>query len=251
MSETIPKLGAILKHMGVILNSCSKIIQICRAQRDCYLCSSPTLSGDSGLCSFCLSFLPAPLYTCARCGLALPAPLPACGGCLTQEWPIKETIALGAYEWPLREWIVAFKHQQHLHLGRLMGEALSLRLQKAGASADFLVPMPLHLDRLKFRGFNQASELARVISKQLKIPIAWDWAIRAQATPSQADLSKEARRKNVRSAFKATVPRGARIAIIDDVVTTGSTCLALANTLLEAGAAEVKVWCVARVQIKT
>ena len=247
MSSTVLNWRAILKHTQGIVNSCSDFAQRL-LQRKCYLCDFPIADGYCGLCAICIDLLPAPLHACIRCGTSLPQSLPACGYCLTQDWPIKELIAAGSYVWPLKEWIIALKHHQQLPLGRLMGECLSVRLQERAATADYLIPMPLHLERLKTRGFNQASEIARVVSKNLHIPIAWDWVVRSKETKSQAELNAADRRQNMRSAFTAKSLSGARIAIIDDVVTTGATSVALAETLLKAGAKEVSVWCIARVQ---
>lgn len=240
---------SLLKHgQGVVQSGLHLVTKLLR--RKCYLCDFIVLDSYSGICPICFTLLPIPQYPCIRCGTALPQPLEACGYCLSQAWPITELIAAGSYAWPLKGWILNLKHHQQLADGRLMAECLSVRLQQCGATADYLIPMPLHLDRLKERGFNQASEIARVVSRNLHIPTQWHWAVRQKATKSQADLKAIDRRQNMRNAFIATVSPGATLAIIDDVVTTGSSSIALAETLLKAGAKEVKVWCVARVQKK-
>ena len=247
MLDTVRNWRAILKHNQTVLNKCIFFVQKF-FPRTCCLCNSTDSMPDCGLCATCFALLDAPLCVCVRCGTALPQSLPACGFCLTRNWPIKELIAAGTYSWPLKEWVIALKHHQNLPLGRLMGECLSVRLKQRMATADYLIPMPLHLARLKSRGFNQASEIARVVSKKLQIPIAWDWAIRQKETLSQAELNATERRQNMHSAFAAKNISGAHVAIIDDVVTTGATSVALGETLLKAGAKEVSVWCVARVQ---
>ena len=114
---------------------------------------------------------------------------------------------------------------------------------------DLLVPVPLHPERERERGFNQALLLARRLGQAWNVPLGADALVRTRATTSQAELSAEARRANVRGAF--TLRRPARVAarhvaLVDDVLTTGSTAAACAQSLLDGGAASVGVLTVAR-----
>jgi ComF family protein len=112
---------------------------------------------------------------------------------------------------------------------------------------DVLLPVPLHRQRLRQRGFNQALELARPVSRRLCIPLDPWLAVRNKATIPQASLSPKDRYRNVRDAFQVKKDvSGLKIAIIDDVMTTGHTANALANTLKKAGAREISVWVFAR-----
>jgi ComF family protein len=110
-----------------------------------------------------------------------------------------------------------------------------------------LLPVPLHPSRLSERGFNQSLEIARWSARRLCLPLAPGLAVRVRATAPQAGLSSGDRRANLRDAFLAgTAVRGLNIGLVDDVVTTGSTVTALSAALLDAGAASVSVFCVAR-----
>jgi ComF family protein len=150
-----------------------------------------------------------------------------------------------AWAFPIDALITRFKYGGALHygalLGRLLGEAC------LGSRPDGLVPVPLHRARLAERGFNQAHELARPVERALGVPILPDLCTRPVAAPAQAGLGARQRYRNLDGAFTVTrEARGLRLAIIDDVLTTGSTVRALASALLDGGARSVEVWAVAR-----
>lgn len=111
---------------------------------------------------------------------------------------------------------------------------------------DLIIPMPLHRKRLQERGFNQALEIAKPVSRALKIPI--DQAvIRSKATLPQSTLHADERKRNMAKAFTTTRSyAGLHVAVIDDVMTTGHTVTALAQLLIRHGAARVDIWCCAR-----
>ena len=111
---------------------------------------------------------------------------------------------------------------------------------------DQLIPVPLHPTRIRERGFNQATELARPIAKRLNIPLNLSVVQRRVATPPQSDLTRQERLKNIRNVFNVVKPVDGHVVIIDDVMTTGSTVEELAKTLLRAGAEQVDVWVCAR-----
>lgn len=111
---------------------------------------------------------------------------------------------------------------------------------------DAVVPVPLHRSRLRGRGYNQSLELARPLAKRMQVPLNLGIE-RVRATPPQTAISRAERRRNVRGAFAATADfSGLRIAVIDDVMTSGATVDAVAQCLRKAGAARVEVWVVAR-----
>jgi len=141
--------------------------------------------------------------------------------------------------------IHAMKFHRDLVAARGLGEVLAEAV--AEQSADALIPVPLHRQRLAERGFNQALELARPVTKATGAALWPHHAVRQRATAAQSGLDARARQANIQGAFRIRRPvAGARIAIVDDVVTTGGTTGELARALLEAGAATVTVWAVAR-----
>jgi ComF family protein len=144
--------------------------------------------------------------------------------------------------------VQALKFRGHLPTARLLGELLCEHTErKCTSTPDCIVPVPLHPTRLRERGFNQALELARPIARRWRIPILANHVYRARATAPQSQLDLKTRLTNVRGAFVVKRPIHARhVAIVDDVVTTGSTVGELARVLRAAGVEVVQVWSVAR-----
>jgi Predicted amidophosphoribosyltransferases len=115
------------------------------------------------------------------------------------------------------------------------------------ALPEAIVPVPLHISRLRERGFNQAHELARPLARHLGIPLRPGWLERTRRTDAQSDLDAEGRAGNVRGAFVARVPSGIRhVAVVDDVMTTGATLAACTLALKRGGVERVDVWALAR-----
>lgn len=163
--------------------------------------------------------------------------------------PLRRTCAPFAYAWPLDHLVHALKYRRQLATGRVLGTLLAGGLARHGLQhdVDVIVPVPLHPLRHAERGFNQAAELARHVSRSLRLPVADSLAERRRATSPQVGLHLDERRRNLAGAFVATAAAsGLRIALLDDVTTTGRTLQELAAALLEAGAAAVDGWCVAR-----
>lgn len=130
---------------------------------------------------------------------------------------------------------------------RLLGMLLVGHLRQTAELPDLILPVPLHLSRYRQRGFNQAIEIGRTVAKELKIPLDLTSCKRHRDTPHQTQLSAKKRRKNLKNAFSVIKPIHARhIAILDDVMTTGSTAHELAYVLKEASASRVDVWVCAR-----
>lgn len=131
---------------------------------------------------------------------------------------------------------------------RLLGDCLARALVEQGAARpELILPVPLHVSRLRERGYNQALEIARPLAQALNRPIAMRTCERVRATSPQAGLHANARRRNVRGAFQVKRPLRVRhVAIVDDVVTTGQTATELARALRRAGAVRVDLWAVAR-----
>lgn len=146
-------------------------------------------------------------------------------------------VAAGAYAGVLRAMILALKFRGTRNVGRYIGRALATKIVWP---CDAVVPVPLHAQRLRERGYNQAAEIARAIAARARLPLFERALLRVRATQPQSTLDLEQRRENVSGAFCAgpqiDAIRGRRVLLVDDVVTTGATARACAATLDAAGA---------------
>jgi ComF family protein len=188
-----------------------------------------------------------PWLTQAHCPVcALPTPDAAiCGHCLREPPTYKCAQALFNYAFPIDQLIQQLKYQEKLAIAPLFGKLLAEHWQ--GELPDLWLPMPLHSRRLKERGFNQAVEMTRELSRLTGVSMHHNLALRIRDTPPQAGLKREARRKNLRGAFACQSNiADLHIGVVDDVMTTGSTLDALTTTLKQAGAREVSCLVVAR-----
>jgi len=216
--------------------------------QDCLLCAAA--SADGLLCHACAADLPRlPTPACPRC--ALPTPLgEICGRCLAHPPHFDATLAAFRYDFPLDQLVQSFKYGHRLALGAYFGRQLATL--STGLVADLIMPLPLHPERLRQRGFNQALELARPVSRARQWTIDAASCRRTRDTPAQAELPWRERLKNMRNAFHCTTDlRGKRIVLVDDVMTTGASLDECARTLKLHGALEVTVLVVARALPKT
>jgi ComF family protein len=212
----------------------------------CLVCGEH--AGNDDLCPACVRELPWNRCACPRCALPLPAPAPACGHCQRRPPPLTETRAVFRYAPPLDRLLPRLKFHRDLAAGR----ACVLHMAEALAEAprpDALVPLPLHPARLRERGFDQALELARPLARALDLPLLDRALLRVRDTAPQSRLDAPARRRNLRRAFavRPGVTLPAHVALVDDVMTTGATLHAAADTLLRAGVTRVDAWVCARV----
>jgi ComF family protein len=214
----------------------------------CLLCSQRSAS-PRDLCDECAGDLPRNGLCCPRCALPLQTPAPLCGECLDREPPFQITLAPFVYAHPLDQLMMRFKFGHSLAAGRVLSELWLAALRALPLPRpQVLVPVPLHASRLRERGYNQALELARPLARELSIPLRASLLVRHRATSAQTDLDADARRRNVRGAFGVAenAPLPAHVAIVDDVMTTGTTLRECAQTLRRAGVARVDVWALAR-----
>jgi ComF family protein len=218
----------------------------------CILCGHPS-SREQDLCAACLNDLPKIKTGCKRCAVPLPAAatLLTCGHCLQKPPPFDAAHILYLYEPPVTRLILELKFRQALVHARILGELLAWQIQQYGYKTtplpDMIIPIPLHAERLKERGFNQALEIARPMSKILELPIRTDLCQRNKLTAPQATLPAGQRRQNVKQAFAVSGRLDQRhIAVVDDVITTGNTITEFCQALKNHGAAKVDVWCCAR-----
>ncbi|HSS66808.1 MAG TPA: ComF family protein [Gammaproteobacteria bacterium] len=155
------------------------------------------------------------------------------------------------YVEPVATLIHALKFRRRLAVASVLGGLLAAHLESPALEPpQYIVPVPLHPKRQRERGFNQSMEIARPLSARLDVPIAPRLARRTRPTAAQSSLEgRDSRRRNVRGAFCAEIrPTEAvhHVAMVDDVVTTGATVMALARALKRAGVARIDLWCVAR-----
>jgi ComF family protein len=224
----------------------------------CVLCSR-SADREQDLCSACLKDLPIITQSCARCAnkiLFEPSLNEKlyCGSCLKNPPPFSATHALFTYEEPIISLILDLKFKQQLSSARILGELMADKIRGEWYTKkplpDCLLPLPWHRERLKERGFNQALELARPISKALQLTIETQAVERIENTAPQTQLPAEKRKINLKNAFRVDASlRGQTIAILDDVMTTGSTVTALTEALLKAGVKQIEIWCCARARL--
>lgn len=176
-----------------------------------------------------------------------------CGRCQRIRRPVQRLLAAFDYAEPVSALIAALKFNADFCAGQFLAETLLARIRSAYARdgdclPEAIIPVALHAQALRRRGYNQAQELARPLSEALRIPIVNNALLRLRATQDQIGLKLRARRRNVRGAFAVADPPGRHLALLDDVVTTGATVLECARVLKAAGAERIDVWCIARTQ---
>jgi len=209
-------------------------------------CPACGIASAAGFCAACRADLTRVEHPCGRCGL--PLPVAVCPR-QTASWAFDAVVAPLEYVEPLRAYVRDLKFAGRRNLGQALGDLLAeaVRAAPAGRNVDAIVPVPLHRRRFIARGYNQAVEIARPVATSLHTSLYIAGIKRRRATTPQAQLAATARRANVRHAFAVRRNlKGRHIAIVDDVITTGSTVNALARELLLAGARTVQVWAVAR-----
>jgi ComF family protein len=210
---------------------------------------------ETPFCTDCydrISFIRSPV--CTQCGVPFAGEDQKdhlCGDCLTEIPIFSAARAVGHYETTLLNSIHRFKYQGNFGAGRLLGKLMATYEYPAFHIGDFslIIPVPLHLKRLRERGFNQSLILARAVSEKHERPIDFMTLKRQTRTEPQVNLGRSEREANVKGAFQvrdAGGILGERIILVDDVFTTGSTVKECARVLMEAGANEVAILTLAR-----
>jgi ComF family protein len=203
----------------------------------CFVCRG---AARALLCAQCAAELPRlerPL--CPRCALESPGGA-LCGRCLAESPAYDATQAALAYDFPADALVHALKFRGELALAPLLAGLLADKVR--GERVDHVVPVPLSAARLRRRGYNQAVEIARHLGK-----VDIGLCERTRDAPPQMELPYAERQRNVRGAFCCTRTLiGAKVAVVDDVMTTGATLEEMARTLKAAGAVQVVNWVIAR-----
>lgn len=211
----------------------------------CLLCEQPSnLALD--LCSSCYQQLQKNSVSCLRCAKPIKQTEQLCGSCLKTEPYFDAVQAPFLYQDAMRYLISQFKYHNDYKNARTLGLLLAEQLNLQNPP-DCIIPVPLHKTRYRTRSFNQALELAQIVSHYHHIPLNLNTCIRKRNTEQQARLTGKQRIKNVKNAFEILKPlHNQRVVIIDDVMTTGSTVNEIANVVKKAGANYVEVWVCAR-----
>jgi ComF family protein len=223
----------------------------------CHLCRSPVAGGPDviHLCPRCRgTFRPVTSPLCHCCGQPFVSTVledHCCGECTVSPPPFTAARAAYRYEGGMHDLVHRFKYGKRVRLRRPLAQLLAEQLTPfvREAAPDLLVPVPLHLQRLRWRGFNQAVLMGDLLSGWWGIPLCRDALRRRRPTGEQAALDALARVRNVRGAFEVACPgavQGRRILLLDDVYTTGSTAGECARVLRRVGSGEVFVATVAR-----
>jgi len=222
----------------------------------CALCRNPT--ANAALCTPCLGELPWIKNACPRCAKPLMAenrqPM-LCGDCLRAPPVYQTLLAPFEYQSPIDHLVLALKFGNQFTYAQILGNLLAAAVANYYHQSNWpelIIPVPLHPQRLRERGYNQALEIARPLHKKLRIPLGINHCARLIATQPQALIPASERGRNMRHAFSVnSAIKATHVAIVDDVVTTGSTVGELARVLQKAGVKKVDVWCCARTKLNT
>lgn len=217
----------------------------------CLLCCRPG-QPDLDLCAPCEADLPLNAFACSQCAEPLSgdaAVAVICGRCLRRPPGFQTSCVPYRYGYPIDRLVQGLKYRREIACGRVLGRLFAKRMLavRNGPMPQLIIPVPLAPRRYRQRGYNQAGELALPIGKMTGISVRNDLVMRTRETQEQTALDQKARRKNLRRAFEIAAKLPApHVAILDDVVTTGSTVDELAKVLRRAGAKRIEVWAVAR-----
>lgn len=218
----------------------------------CCICDQYS-ENQQDLCQGCKNLLPWVSDRCYRCGSRLredSITASKCRWCEDRTLYYDRVMSIFDYSPPIIQLISGFKYGNNLVYGRILGELLMETCRKWYQNLPLpqaIIPVPLHIKRLRKRGFNQAFELSKPVGDCLNIPIHYKACQRHKNTPPQTGLNAYQRQQNLKKAFLVleNLPYE-HIAIIDDIVTTGSTVNSLSKCLKEVGVEKIDIWCISR-----
>lgn len=214
----------------------------------CIFCNSEV--GNYGVCDSCYDNLPwIKGRTCNKCGGHVKGDEIICQHCKDHDHEFGVNYSIFDYDKVIAKAIVEFKQMKFKYIGEVLSEIVYDYYEKMEMDYDIIIPMPIHFNRMKTRGFNQAEILSSKIASNYQGLVDNTILIRVKDTPHQTGLSRKNRLDNLFNAFKIVDKdkiKDKRILIIDDIYTTGTTLDECASTLLFAGAKSVDCLCLAR-----
>ena len=213
----------------------------------CHCCSAVNEHRIPNLCDSCWQKLPWLSNRCASCAIPLETDNSVCGQCLNSPPSFDRTTAAVCYKAPISSMINRLKHNQDLSCASTLADVFIRNIDESTQRPDVIIPMPLHWRRQFTRGFNQSDCLARCIGKRLSIQVSTKMLRRVKHSAPQQGLNRKQRLKNLDNCFRArAIETDVKIALFDDVITTGATMEIAARALKSAGANNVVAWSIAR-----
>lgn len=210
----------------------------------CLTCGVPIGQADF-ICCDCRDELPRVVNPCQLCGLPNPADGTICPACRHRPPRWQRMIAPLVYRGSSQRLIQDFKFNERIFTANAL--LTHLYPSYANQPVEVLLPVPLHRDRLRERGFNQSEEIAMQLSRRLGIALDRRSLHRIRATETQSGLSLPKRRKNILKAFAyEPIEHYRSVAVVDDVITSGSTVTEVCKLLQRSGVKDIQVWALAR-----
>ena len=230
----------------------NKVYYWLKNNQTCLLCDMPSRRLIA-ICEDCETELPWLNRHCQQCALPMPDQQALCADCTHNPPLFSKVITPFEFTFPIDTLISRYKYQQNWPYGRLLSTLLAQNLQyyfdEGGQRPDLMLAVPLAKRRQRKRGYNQAQMICDWLSKTLSLDNPKQLLRRTRETISQQGLNAKQRRENLHNAFELTEPeqvKGQHIILVDDVLTTGTTCSIISALLLKHGAARVDVYCLAR-----
>lgn len=232
------------------------------SRQTCEICRGEC-RGPLPLCPGCIAQLPWIRRGCASCGEPMTTGHPLCFRCQQHPLPFAEVIIPLRYAYPVDQWIGFYKYQSKPGMARWLSRLLQARVEQHMQHRPTLITgVPMHPQKQRERGYNQSLLLARHLARALELPFDAHLLQKPKVTSHQRTLNAASRRLNLQGAFNVRensswgranpLPiEGQHIAVVDDVVTTGATSAEIAQCLLDAGAASVSLWALAKTQLHT
>lgn len=209
----------------------------------CQLCGGRGLGPE--ICFGCYRDLPRAFRICDVCARPIPRD-GVCGRCAMRAPLYDRARVPFIYGFPVDHLIRRLKYDAVLRHARLLGELAGHAFRRNPGSMEALVPVPPHPKRLRQRGFDQVVEIGRHLGRVVGLPFRAGFCLRRHDTPPLWPLGAGERRRVLKGAFECRWQAPGRVAVLDDVLTTGSTADAMASVLRAAGAREIEIWAVAR-----